>query len=144
MHNFQDLAARLLAFEDRQLGAGATLSDIEAAEHLLGLPIEGGYRHFLSRFGWGGAGAFELFGLGKDVPPYLDLVRLTLSERHEMHPRLAPHLLPLTNDGGGNLYCLDARINGEPPIVFWDHEIGPEQEPGLDAPNFAVWLGRLL
>lgn len=144
MQNFYQIAARLLALEFRQLGAGAAASEIDAAEKVLGLRIEGGYRQFLERFGWGGAGHFELFGLGKDVPFHLDLVRLTQSERREMQPRLAPYLLPLMNDGGGNLYCIDTRISSEPPVVFWDHQMGPDQKPALDASNFATWLSRLL
>ena len=144
MQKFPEIAARLLALEFRQLGAGATPSEIDAAEKGLDLRIEGGYRQFLQRFGWGGAGHFELYGLGRDVPFHLDLVRLTQSERQEMRPRLALHLLPLMNDGGGNLYCMDTRISGEPPVVFWDHEMGPDQKPALDASNFETWLSRLL
>src|SRR5687768_6924200 len=88
-------------------GKGASEQEIDAAEKILGCTIRGDYRQFLSTFGWGGASHFEIYGVGSDVPPYLDLVRTTRSERTEMTPRLPEYLLPLMNDGGGNHYCLD-------------------------------------
>lgn len=84
----------------------------------------------------------ELFGLGADVPPYLSLTAMTRSEREEMSPSLPAHLIPLMNDGGGNLYCLDSRGGGEPPVVFWDHTAGARQEPAQVASDFTTWLAE--
>src|SRR5882757_10057180 len=92
---------------DSIIGHGVVESEIVRAESRLQIRINGEYRTFLQTYGWGGVGSVEVFGLGSDVPQFLDLVRVTESERTEMHPRLAPHLLPVMNDGGGNLYCLD-------------------------------------
>jgi hypothetical protein len=74
------------------------------------------------------------------VPPWLNLVEMTRSEREQMRPALPHHLIPLMNDGGGNLYCLDSRGAGEPPVVFWDHEAGDQQQPAEVAPDFISWL----
>lgn len=138
---FQALAQELERSESKHFGHGATEAEVETAETRLGLQIVGGYRQFLRTFGWGGVADLELHGLGADVPPFLDLTRMTLSEREEMGPPLRRTLLPLMNDGGGNLYCLDLASPGEPPVVFWDHEAGATQSPRRVAEDFVSWFG---
>lgn len=140
MMSFVNTANRLLEFEHREFGVGAQCSDIQDAERILGVPIRGDYRLFLLQFGWGGVEHLELFGLGADVPNYLNLVTVTLSERFEVEPRLRHDLIPVMNDGGGNLYCLDTSELDDPPVVFWDHEAGPEQIPEVVATNFNSWI----
>ena len=141
MPTFSEIAARLLDCEHRALGPGAGDDEIAAAERALGVRIEGGYRQFLKRFGWGGAGHIEIYGLGAEVPFHLDVVRVTQSEREEMEPRLQRHLVPVMNDGGGNLYCLDTQMTDEPSIVVWNHTGGAEQIPEVEAKDFNQWLG---
>lgn len=142
--SFDELAKRLQRHPSKHLGRGVEEAEIDAASARLGVPLTGGYRLFLRRFGWGGVGSFELFGLGAEVPPYSNLTEMTRSEREEMHPALPAHLVPLMNDGGGNHYCLDTRGSGEPPVVFWDHEAGERQEPAREAPDFITWLAERL
>lgn len=137
---FDELARMLESNPSRSFGQGVSESEIDLASAQLGVSLTGGYRLFLHRFGWGGVGALELFGLGADVPPYLSLTEMTRSEREEMSPMLPAHLIPLMNDGGGNLYCLDSTVAGEPPVVFWDHTAGESQEPAQVAPDFMTWL----
>lgn len=79
-----------------------------------------------------------------DVPPYLDLVAVTESERTQMRPALPSHLIPIMNDGGGNLYCLDASQAGEPTVVFWAHTLGEEQVPEAVASDFVSWMEEQL
>lgn len=129
--------------DTRVTGHGASEIEIVGAERRLCLNIQGSYRRFLSKFGWGGIKHIELYGLGTDVPPFLDLVRVTLSERNEMMPRLKHMLLPIMNDGGGNLYCLDMESRG-PNVVFWDHELGTNQTADVIAENFETWLWKLV
>ncbi|WP_052420030.1 SMI1/KNR4 family protein [Hyalangium minutum] len=139
---FDELARRLELSPAKTLGSGASEPTIVAASARLSVSLNGGYRCFLQRFGWGGVGSFELYGLGSDVPPYLDLVSVTESERTEMHPALPPYLIPLMNDGGGNLYCLDSRREGEPPVVFWNHSDSASQEPERVAADFLSWMAE--
>ncbi|WP_224241938.1 SMI1/KNR4 family protein [Hyalangium gracile] len=141
---FDELARKLESSASRTFGHGVSEDDIRAASARLGVSLTGGYLRFLRRFGWGGVGSFELFGLGADVPPYLHLVTVTESERTEVRPRLPSHLIPLMNDGGGNLYCLDVRSAGEPAVVFWDHEASEEQSPEPVASDFISWLANRL
>jgi SMI1-KNR4 cell-wall len=142
---FDDVVQVLLSFRHRTLGEGATDNEIEAASMTLGVPIRGGYRMFLQRFGYGGVADFELFGVGHSVPTRVDLVDLTQSERTAYEPNIPHHLLPIMNNGGGDHACLDTRASPEePPVVWWWHEDGPEQVPEQDAPDFVTWLARRL
>lgn len=144
--NFEGLKVRLDGFTRKKFGRGATDTEIKDAERILGVVLSASYRHFLRDFGWGGVEHFEIFGLGLDVPHYLDLINITRRERMEMEPAIPNSLVPLMNDGAGNHYCLDTRQmrKGECPVVFWDHELGKEQEPSLIARSFDLWLLELL
>ncbi|MFS8066933.1 MAG: SMI1/KNR4 family protein [Byssovorax sp.] len=125
------------------VGKGASEFEIQEAQQALGLPIRGDYRKFLLDVGWGGVGCFELYGLGSDVPPFLNLIAITHSERTEMSPPLRQELIPVMNDGGGNLYCLDSASEG-PQVVFWDHEGGGAQVPAVEAEDFSSWFAGLI
>jgi cell wall assembly regulator SMI1 len=144
--NFESVKDRLEAFPDHEFGRGAQPEEIRGAEQLLQVRFPASYRSFLREFGWGGVEDIELFGLGGDVPPHLDLVRMTESEREEMRPRLARYLIPIMNDGGGNLYCLDASepFREEYPVVLWDHEAGDSQQPDEIAADFSSWFSEQL
>ena len=62
-----------------------------------------------------------------------------------MEPRLPNELLPIMNDGGGNLYCIDTRGNlEEPTVVAWYHDLEYEQTPESVAEGFASWVTGLL
>jgi hypothetical protein len=124
-------------------GKGATELEIQEAQQRLGLLIQGDYRKFLLDFGWGGVGHLELYGLGADVPPFLNLITITHSERTEMSPPLKQELIPVMNDGGGNLYCLDSTSVG-PRVVFWNHEGGSAQIPAVEAEDFSSWFAELM
>jgi hypothetical protein len=141
---FDQLAQKLESSSSKTFGRGASEDELHAVSARLGVSLVGGYRRFLERFGWGGAGSFELYGLGPDVPRYLDLVAVTESERTQMSPALPAHLIPIMNDGGGNLYCLDSSKPGDPMIVFWDHTAGEEQEPEPVASDFVSWIEERL
>jgi SMI1-KNR4 cell-wall len=141
--NYDDMKKLMVQRGALTLGKGATEIEIQEAQQAIGLPIRGDYRNFLLDFGWGGDGAFELYGLGSDVPPFLNLIAITLSERVEMSPPLRQELIPVMNDGWGNLYCLDASSEG-PRVVFWDHEGSRDQVPAVDAEDFSSWLAGLL
>jgi cell wall assembly regulator SMI1 len=141
-----ELIRRLRSFREAEFGQGATSQEIELAERQLGVEFPRSYKAFLKHFGWASIDSLELYGLGEDVPAYLDLVKMTLSERTEMMPRLPSFLVPLMNDGFGNHYCLDVglREQGESPVVFWDHNLGESQDPEYVAGNLEGWLSEEL
>lgn len=140
---YDELKRLLIQSGSLTVGKGANEFQIQEAQQVLDLPIQGDYRRFLLDFGWGGAGDFELYGLGSDVPPYLNLIAITHSERTEMHPALRHELIPVMNDGGGNLYCLDSA-SAKPCVVFWDHEGAEAQNPAVEAEDFSSWVAGLM
>ncbi len=127
----------------REVGDGATDADIAEAERTLGVSFPRSYREFLSKYGWADIGTREIYGLGPDLPVYLRVVDMTLEERSpENGARIPRHLVAILNDGGGNLHCLDTSrtIDEECPVVFWDHDMGPDQQPDEWSANFVEWL----
>ncbi|MDQ3703999.1 MAG: SMI1/KNR4 family protein [Chloroflexota bacterium] len=141
-----ELIRRLHSPGQVEFGRGATPQEIQLAEQQLSVVFPRSYKEFLEQFGWASLEGLELYGLGEDVPAYLDLVKVTLSERMEMRPRLPRPLLPLMNDGAGNHYCLDVGSGeqGECPVVFWDHNQGESQDPEYVARNLEAWLSEEL
>ncbi len=144
--SYQELRERIIAFSDKDCGTGATLTEIDRAEAFLGVTFSRSYRLFLQEFGWGRFAYQELYGLGSDVPPHLNLIRNTEVERNKMRPALLRSLVPLMNDGTGNHYCLDMHKmhDSEYPVVFWDHELGEDQDPELVSDAFDSWLMSML
>ncbi len=138
MSDFDRVAERIRELDSGDVGTGVSEDAVTAAEAALAVKLVGGYREFLLVFGFGGVEDVELYGLGG--PDYLDVVQITKSERAIAEPQLPHHLVPIWNDGGGNLYCLNTREGEEHPIVFWDHELGSDQAPDIDAPDFATWM----
>lgn len=144
--SLNDLEQSINAFPDKDVGKGATQEEIALAEVTLGVTFSISYSGFLHKYGWARFAHEDLYGLGADVPPYLELVKHTFVERNAMRPSLPPNLIPVMNDGGGNHYCLDSTQtqNGECPIVFWDHDLGEDQLPEPVSTSFEVWLLDLL
>lgn len=120
--------------------------EISTAEGLLGRFPED-YRHFLKEYGWISVDHLEVYGLGSDIPDYLQVVRMTLLERSETGSPIPDTYVCVMNDGAGNLLCFDAAGSTfikASPIVFWDHEKGSSQALEIVAPSFEEWLARLL
>ncbi|MBL0122573.1 MAG: SMI1/KNR4 family protein [Betaproteobacteria bacterium] len=147
---FDEVARRLYGNEEFEHGAGANATTISAAEAALGLAFPESYRRFLASFGWGCIGHFEIHGLGQDVPVWLDIVKLTASQRKltrsGMNLRIPPYLLPLHNEDDGDQICIDTmqRVGDSAPVVFWDHTIGNRQAPEKIADDFIEWLASLI
>ena len=84
------------------------------------------------------------------------IVTANQREREEASSPLPPFMVAFYNDGMGNQVCFDTRHRsdaGEFPIVFWDHELGADenleasasvsQHPesaGIIATSFPDWL----
>jgi SMI1-KNR4 cell-wall len=144
--DFTELETQILSRPDRMQGQGATASEIAGAESILATRFSAGFRAFLEHFGWLALEDVEIYGIGHGVPKHMNLIEITLSERTEMRPKLRQDLVPLMNDGGGNLYCLAPATEsaGAGAIVFWDHDLGADQEPEIIAASFEEWLSAKL
>lgn len=140
---YDDVAQRLRDITNVDTGIGTTEEEIREAESAIGMTFPPDFRWYLRDFGWARVGAWELFGTGHDVPAHLDLVRVIQSERTDMVPTLPTTLLPVANDGAGNLLCLDVGggAKQEYPIVYRDHETGQSE---MEAESFVEWLDRIV
>jgi SMI1-KNR4 cell-wall len=122
---YEDLRARLLDAQDMACGGGVDDTQIAMAEEALQVTLPRDFRRFLREFGWLEMGPTEIFGLGSDVPQHLNLVTLVLAERRDSRVPMPRDLVPVMNDGGGNLYCLDcSEASGR--MALWDHTTGLE------------------
>ena len=141
-----DLLQSAAEISDKETGQGASETEIQTAQSALGVTFPESYLAFLRRFGWARFSTERLYGLGKDAPPYLELVKVARSERTEAVPPIPMRLIPIMNDGAGNHFCIDSSVRrgGENPVVFWDHELGTDQEIDFVSTDFAEWLGNLL
>jgi SMI1-KNR4 cell-wall len=141
---YEELRDALRARPDLEAGAPLRPEAIDLAERRLGgLPRD--YRAFLEDFGWVSLGPHEVFGLGVDIPPYLDVARVNDGEWTE--GQLPRHLLAVMNDGAGNLSCIDLAATAEgdaQTVVLWDHEVSPSEGPIPLATTFSDLLGRVL
>ncbi len=118
-------------------GEGCSEEVIRDAEESLGLRIQGSYRSFLRKYGWLCVGSFEFYGI-EGPPDHLELVKMTRLARKDLE--LPSFLLPFLDDGAGSLMCLDTRQSPEPPVVFWDHESGEDQDLDEESNSFAEWV----
>ena len=139
-----ELEKILRARDDVVIGTGADEAEVEKAERSLGVAFPDALREYLRRFGHLDLGHFELYGLGSELPKYLQLVPMTLTERTESGCPLPHELVPLLNNGGGNLYCIDTCVPEAGRVVLWDHTLGTGQEPEQLSGSLPEWLAELL
>lgn len=140
MNIIERMRSKLRHAEGVEVGRGASEEEIDLAERELSLGFPASYRQFLSEFGWAAFGPLEVFGLGPHVPRHLDVVSITRSERLEAGLSLAENLIPVANDGGGNLYCLDTGSQSDDArVILWNHE-GLAKDCEVVADEFASWI----
>lgn len=113
---------------------------ITKAEQALGVAFSRSLHEYLESFGWLTIEDDVLFGLGRGIARHRHLVDATTWERRADCP-LPRHLIPLRNDGAGNLDCVDVRTDR---VVFWNHERGPTQRPEQVAATLRGWLAALV
>jgi cell wall assembly regulator SMI1 len=144
--NYTSLSSLISNNPDIEHGVGATVEEIRAAEESLGVVFPQSLKMLLREFGWLARGPDEFYGLGRDVPDHLHLVRITNRERTRLHPSLPTCLLPVLNDGAGNLACLKVANDAaeDASVVWWQHERGQTQEPVVCDVSFVHWLEQRL
>lgn len=133
---------RILHKKQATVGAGAAGPQVDLAEKQLGVKFPSELRRYLERFGWLIVGPYEVYGVGSDVLPHMDIVAVTVEEREEVEPSLPRHLVPLMNDGSGSFYCVDVEKSSidVAQVVYFDHALGKDQDPIITYPSIARWL----
>ena len=130
-------------FEDKEKDFcyGQSINTIKKAEEALNVNFSNTYKEFLQKYGCGGIGSFEVYGLIKDEEflgkpiPFVAVpnsVWTTLQYHNDYnHPLYLPIIY---NVGEGTTYCLaTSQMNkeGECPVVAWPLG-GYEETPVLE------------
>ena len=96
-------------------------------------------------FGQYSGDGFDIYGVKPAPEPLQNIVGITMEERHECFPPMPAHLIPFSDNGGGDSYCFDTSrlVEGECPVVFWDHEDDEDQQPEPCGATFLDWFDWL-
>jgi hypothetical protein len=122
---------------EEDLHRGPDLSRIEGQ---LGAVLPESYKHFLREVGWS-YWPEDIYGVSPGVPG-MGLIERTRAEREDVALPLPRPLIPFSPDGWGNHYCMDTArlVDGECPVVLWDHQGGSDQELRQTHASFLDWL----
>jgi|GEM_PF-3776109 len=104
---------------------------------LFGGSIPLSYKNYLYTFGWIDCESLELYGLGAGIPSYLDIRKILLFEREDSGNKLPESLLPIYNDGFGNLICIKCDGPDSDKMVKWEHESGDQL---IFCTSFQLWI----
>jgi hypothetical protein len=120
-------------------------ADIATAEQELGCTFPDSFKWFQKEFG-AYSGFTDVYGVKPLPAPQQNLIGITIFERHKGYPLVPAHLIPFSDSGSGDFFCLDNSrfADGECPVVFWDHEGDENQIPEELAANFLDWLEKEL
>lgn len=125
---------------ERSFGRGASDEEVARCEEQLAVSLPNSYKLFLREFGF--ALWPECICGVRPRDPALDVLLVAEAERHEVEPEMPYHLIPFYPDGCGNHYCLDTSrlVDGECPVVFWNHELDEDQQPPKTHASLLDWL----
>lgn len=120
----------------------ATDQELYKAEEELSINLPESYKAFQLDLGDIDGAKLEIYSVKTPQEGMINIIGITQSERTECFPNMPSYLVPFSGNGGGDSYCFDTSkiINGECPIVFWDHTSDPEQEPEVVAVDFLEWI----
>lgn len=132
---YEEAVAIMRRFPEKMHFAGPRPAAlIEKAQKALGLTFPPDFRRFVTDFGAGNFGAFEVYGVTTDnfssasVP---NGIWVTLSERSQSG--LPNNFVVIGDDGGGGLYCLSCASPDDlscPVFLYF-----PESPSGTSSPE---------
>lgn len=104
---------------------------ISKSEQSLSMTFPSDYRRFLSEFGAGSFGAFEIYGITPEQFPFEAVpngIWVTLCER--IDSSLPRDLVAVGSDGSGGLYCIrnGAGPVGKSPVVLFTPGMSSSQD----------------
>jgi len=128
--------------ESKNLGRGVTTKDVQSAETELNLKFPKEYAEFLLRYGYGGVGGFEIFGLPAgdraEEFSYPHVVELNREMRTE---GLRESILAFKIAGNGEAYGLDLSDADNPQVVVsWPGDVTESAELEVVSESFGEYL----
>ncbi len=124
-----DLIEKQFTIEEIDFCGNQVPNTIRKAEIILNVVFPKTYRAFIEKYGCGGVGSFEIYGIIKDEEydeksiPFVTIpnaVWTTLKWRRDFNHPL--HLIIISDLGDGSVYCLDTsqmNIKEECPVVIY-------------------------
>lgn len=122
-------------------GQGALPEQIARLERDLGVALPPSYVLFLSVFGWFEDDQVKVLGItSSESEGYLDVLEELRWEREEAAISIPPCVIPVSDDGAGNLFCIhtDGQSAGE--IVLLGAHRACSFEMEAVAPSFDAFL----
>lgn len=145
MRDMRSSLVSLRSLAGAQWGPVASEAGISALESALECRLPDDYRQFLWEFGWFESPDVTINGISGDEnqrgTSAIDVMRW---EQTESGNPLPPGLLPISNDGAGNLSCIVLSGPGTGTVVFVDHDRDGPGDVEPEAGSFAEWLTRRL
>ena len=128
--------------ESKILGQGVSDETIAAAESALNVIFPAEYKDFISRYGYGGVGGFEIFGLPTPDNASTFTYPYVVELNHEMRGSgLSKRILAFKTAGNGEAYGLDLVDPINPKVVvFWPGDPNNEGELEIVANSFGEHL----
>lgn len=123
MNDFETAVELIAEMSDADFSGEQSESLIELAEKTLGVRFPPTYRRFLRRYGCGGFGGYEFYGVVKDdfensgIP---DAIWLTL--RYRKKTNLPQSMIFIGHSGYGPYYAIDLSQKtpeGDSPVIEW-------------------------
>ena len=137
--SFDDLLRRLREMPAGESGTGVDEQEVAEAERELGVSFPPGFRSFLREIGWLAAVETEVFGLGEEISPRMNVRTITAEMRGQGLPSSA---VAIARDTAGAVYCLDASYSGpyESPVYRWQPAEATESPLEYVGHDFSSWL----
>ena len=145
------IALKMMAVLDKSTrltrGVLATEQDLRLAEQFWTIKLPKSYAVFQQKYGNATICGDEFFGVAESLPVHINAIDQTAHENIRGMFKLPCGYFVVLQDGRGGLYTVNGnkRVNGESPVVHWEHEFEPPelQKPRLVARSFGAFVLRL-
>ncbi|MCP4325787.1 MAG: SMI1/KNR4 family protein [Alteromonadales bacterium] len=120
----------------------ASVNEIESVENELGVKLPDSYCAFQLKLGDFDEGFLDIYSVRSPQDGNINIAGITRMEQNECEPKMPQHLIPFSDNGGGDSYCFDTSDpnKSECRVVFWDHTASEDQKPEIVACDFLEWI----
>lgn len=115
-------------------------ADLEMIEERVGQKLPDDFREFLSQFGECDLEEYAVFPTdGGGVAPGTFFGKTILSAIDDFAERLPVSVIPINDDGAGNLICISLQSDSYGKVYFQSHSVAYDQtDDDVDAAKFAT------
>jgi cell wall assembly regulator SMI1 len=122
--------------------------EFEKFEHKISYRLPLDFKHFLMQFNGFSLNGTDVLGISENLKGE-SLESVYNFEHNVAENKMPPYLLPFSNDGRGNYYCIDLsrKYNKiQCPIVFWQWDFQYENINDIETCNlnFNDWVNEVM